>query len=131
MKSTLTLLCIFLSTIVSANVSVDMTVELKGKKRAIVQKVKLEESQNVLLKDVNLKLNYIVSNKKPANFPNNHIWTEDSISLKAEIFDLEKNEVIASPQITTIYGEKATMEMSESEDMSKTYLKIEFNPKKL
>ena len=92
----------------------------------------LEKEYVLPIKEKNMEVQCSLSNKKPEGL-NDENWSSEAVFLKAEIFEIKNGKRVsfASPRITTIYGQTATIEMSDDKDKSTRLLKLNFNPNKI
>ena len=106
-----------------AIVNLKLELDISEEKITTNKNIEFDEKQSIKLKDG--KMDYILSSKKPSNYPSDYLWDKKSIHLKVEIFDSRGN-LISSPDVSTVLGKTATFEEFGTKNATKPSIKMGF-----
>src|SRR5690606_5207798 len=121
MKIIAVMATILYSLSIFAKVDLKLDINFEGTKTSVRQNIVLDKEYSKQLTDS--KIEYVLSSKRPLNFPADYLWEEDSLHLKVKIIN-SKGKIISSPEVTTVFGKTATIEKFDSEKSLKPSLKM-------
>ena len=120
-KVLLLILCLSFNTFAAIDIKIKTNVE--GEVDSISRKVELDQKYTQKIKSGTI--DYIFSNKKPKNLPSNQLWADDSIFLTAKVYN-KNGAVVSSPQVATVLGKEAIIEIFQDEKGQMPTFKFEF-----
>lgn len=128
MKIIVVMITVLYSLSIIAKVDLKLDMNFEGNKTSVRQNIELDKEYSKQLADS--KIEYVLSSKRPLNFPADYLWEQDSLHLKVKIFN-SKGNIISSPEVTTVFGKTATIETFDSKKTLKPSLKMDFTATKI
>ncbi len=116
------------SSVTFAGINLEVDFNISGKKSHINKKIDFDKKYIHKFNDG--RIEYTLSSKRPVGYPSKYLWGEDSVHLEAKIYDIN-GVIISSPQVSTVLGQDATLEIFEEKNPKKLETKIVFKPTKI